>query len=161
MQRVYIGYVQGTHGLRGDLKIKCRFENPDKVFVKNNTIYLNEEEHTITASKYYKGFYLVTIDNLKDINLTEKYIGHDVFIDRDELNLKSGEYILDDLYGMEVYSNGKKCGNVVEILNNGVYDILVIESNKKFMVPLVDEFIERVDLETNRIIAKDIEELMK
>lgn len=159
MDKVYIGYVGGVHGLRGDLKIKCRFEQPEKVFIKGNSIYLKEEKHTITNSKFYKGYYLVTIDNLKDINLVEKYKGYDVFFNREDLNL-NGSYILSDLYDMTIVSNNKTYGKVLGISNNGVYDILEIEYEKKYMVPLIDEFVKKVDLENKTIEVENVEALI-
>lgn len=159
MEKVYIGYVQGVHGLRGDLKIKCRFESPDLVFKKNNKIYLNEEEHIITNSKFYKGYYLVTIDNMKDINLVEKYKGYDVTFNRDDLNLGEN-YILDDLYDMEIIYKGKTYGKVTGILNNGAYEILEIEHVKKYMIPLIDEFVKKVDLKSKTIEVDNIEGLI-
>ncbi len=160
MDKVFIGYVQGVHGLRGDLKIKNKFDKPERVFIPNQTIYLNSEKHTITACKFYKGFYLVTIDNIKHINLVEHYIGYDVFIDRESLNLKNDEYILSDLYNLEIVCVNKKYGKVSEIMNNGVYDILVIDYEKKYMIPLIDEYVLKVDINNNSIICKNIEGLI-
>ena len=160
MEKVYVGYVKGVHGLRGDLKIKCRFESPEKVFIQNNIIYLNEEKHKITNTKFYKGCYLVTIDNLKDINLVEKYQGYDVFIDREDLNL-NGKYILNDLYDMTIVFNNHPYGTVKNILNNGKYDILQIAYQKDYMIPLIDEFIKEVDLDKKTIEVKNIEGFLK
>lgn len=160
MSKVYVGYVSGVHGLRGDLKVKNRFEQPERVFQVGTKIYLNNEIHEISACKLYKGYYLCTVDNIKDINKVEKYIGYDVFIDRDALNLKTDEYILDDLYGLSIECDGKNFGKVKEIINNGIYNILVINFNKEYMIPLIDEYIDKVDLENNTIICKNIEGLM-
>lgn len=160
MSKIYIGYVQGVHGLRGDLKIKNRFENPDKVFKVNNKIYLNEEEHTITACKFYKGFYLVTIDNIKHINLVEKYKGFDVFFNKTDLNLEAGEYILDDLYNLDIVCNNQNYGKVKEILDNGIYKILVVSNQKQLMIPLIDKYVKKVDLENEKIECMDIEGLV-
>ncbi len=160
MEKIYIGYVQGVHGLRGDLKIKCRFEKPELVFKKGNTILLNDETHTITNSKLYKGFYLTTIDNLKDINLVEKYKGYDVFFLRDDMGLKDDEYILDDLLGLEVTCNGKTYGKVTEIITSKAHDILVVDYEKKIMIPLIDEYVKKVDLKEKKIIIDSIEGLI-
>lgn len=159
MDKIYIGYVGGVHGLRGDLKIKCRFECPDKVFVKGNKIFLNDEEHIITNVKFYKGYYLVTIDNLKDINLVEHYKGFDVFFNRDDLNL-NGSYILSDLYDMTITSNGNSYGKVTGISNNGVYNILEIDYKKKYMIPLIDEYVKKVNLEAKTIEVENVEALI-
>lgn len=154
MDKLFVGYIQGVHGLRGDLKIKNKFSNPDKVFIVNNKIYLNDEEHTITACKFYKGFYLVTIDNLKNINLVERYIGYDVFISRHELKLSENEYINEDLIGMSIIFNNKNYGTVCDVINNGMYDLLVVDYDKKYMIPNVSDYVKKIDLE-NRVIECD------
>ena len=160
MEKVYVGYVSGVHGLRGDLKVKNRFEKPELVFKSGTKIYLNDEIHKISACKLYKGCYLCNVDNIKDINKVEKYVGYDVFIDRESLNLKDGEYILKDLYGLNIECDGKNYGTVKEILNNGIYDILVIDFDKKYMIPLIDEYIVKVDLKDEKIICKNIRGLI-
>lgn len=160
MEKVYIGYVQGVHGLRGDLKIKNRFENPEQVFVKGNRLFLNKEEHLITNSKFYKGFYLVTIDNLKDINLVEKYKGFEVYFAKEDLKLDEDEYILDDLFGMDVISGGKDFGKVKDILDNGIYKILVVDNPKSLMIPLIEKYVKKVDVANRIIECEDVEELI-
>ncbi len=159
MNKVYIGYVQGLHGLRGDLKVKCRFESPDEVFQKGNKIFLNEEEHEVTNAKFYKGFYLVTIDNLKDINLVEKYKGYDVYFDREELKLEKG-YILEDLYGLTIIEGNDKFGRVKEILDNGVYKILVVDHDREYMIPLIDEYVKDVNLADETIEVSNVRSLI-
>ncbi|HBA37147.1 MAG TPA: 16S rRNA processing protein RimM [Firmicutes bacterium] len=159
MDKVYVGYVGGVHGLRGDLKIKCKFESPEAVFIKGQTILLNEEPHEITNAKFYKGFYLVTIDNMKDINLVEKYKGYDVYIDRSTLKLDK-DYILSDLYDMEIVENGKCYGKVKEILENGSQKILVVDYKKSYMIPMVDAYVKNVDLNNRQIEVEGIEGLI-
>ena len=41
MNKLHMGYVQGTHGLKGDLKIKNLFKDPTLVYKVNQEIYLN------------------------------------------------------------------------------------------------------------------------
>ncbi len=159
MEKVYIGYVQGLHGLRGDLKVKCRFESPEEVFQKGNKILLNDEEHVVTNAKFYKGFYLVTIDNLKDINLVEKYKGYDVFFNRDDLKLEKG-YILEDLYGLKITDGNDEFGKVKEILDNGVYKILVVDYDKEYMIPLIDEYVKKVDLSRGVVEVENVRSLI-
>lgn len=159
MEKIHIGYVSGVHGLRGDLKIKCTFEMPEKVFLIGNTIYLNEECHTITNSKFYKGHYLVTIDNIKDINKVEHYKGFDVYFNRKDLNLDNG-YIINDLYGMTIVDSNKKYGIVKDVLDNGKYKILVVEYDKNYMIPLVPEYVKEVNLENREIMVLNVRSLI-
>ena len=158
VKKLLIGYVSGVHGLRGDLKIKSNFSKSDLALQKNKTIYLNNEEHVITNSKLYKGYYLVTIDNLKDINAVEHYKGYDVFIDRDSLQID--EYLIEDLPGLNIIYKDQKYGKVCSVTSNGVYSLLCISFKKDYMIPLVDEYIKKVDLSNNTIEVDNIEGLI-
>ncbi len=159
LNQIYIGYIQGTHGLGGYLKVKCKFSCLKKVFIPLKHIYLNNEEHIISQCKLHKGFYLIQIDDLKDINLVEKYIGYDVYINRDELNLKEDEYLIEDLKDMKVIELESKLprGKVVDIIDAKVQKILVLDSS--LMVPLVKKYIERIDTNNHVITLKNIKEL--
>lgn len=160
MEKIWIGYVQGVHGLRGDLKIKNKFEKPQNVFIKGKNIYLNEEKHIITNTKFYKGFYLTTIDNIKSINAVEKYKGYDVYIDREELDLNENEYIFEDLIGLEVLSDEKSFGKVKSVVNNGAQDLIEVDTgSKSVLIPIVGEFIRKVDVSSQKIYGIDLERL--
>ena len=160
MKKVLVGYVSGVHGLRGDLKVKTTFKDSKGFFMPNRNIYLNDEIHTITDSKLYKGNYLITIDNIRDINAVEHFKGYDVYIDRDTLELKDGEYILEDLPGLKVIYKGKEFGKVRSLVNNGVYYLLLIEYKSEYYIPLVDEYVKKVDVNSNTIEVDNIEGLI-
>ena len=156
---IFIGYISATHGLKGDLVIKSKFDKINNALKVNNKIYINNVEHTITNVKEYKNNYLIKIDNLKNINLVEQYIATDVYIKREELNL-NGDYLLEDLIGLKIECNEKDYGIVKEVLNNGKYNILSIDYTKTYMIPMVDEYIIKVDLDNKKIICKNIEGLI-
>ena len=111
MEKILLGYISGTHGLRGDLIVKSKFEKQDKAFKVGNKIYLNDELHEVTDAKIYKDRYLIKIDNMKNINLVEHYKAYDVYIDREELHLSLDEYLFSDLIDMKVVCNNKDYGN--------------------------------------------------
>ena len=157
---IYLGYISGTHGLRGDLIVKSKFEKKDKAFKVGNHIYLNSERHEITDAKIYKDKYLIKIDNLKNINLVEKYKAYDVNIEREELNLEDNEYLFSDLIDMEILCNNKNFGKVLSVENYGKDDCLRVKMNKEYLIPLIDTYIEKVDLEKRVIYCNNIEGLI-
>lgn len=160
MSKMFVGYVQGFHGLKGELKIKNKFSMPEKVFMRNKKIYLNDEEHDITNVRFHKDFYLVEIDELKNINLVEKYKGCDLFISRDELNLATDEFLIEDLFGMAIIYNDQNMGVVKDVLKNNSQDVLEIDYNGKYFIPLVEEYVVKVDLVKKQIVVKNIGGLM-
>ena len=155
-----LGYISGTHGLRGDLIVKSKFEKQDKAFKVGNKIYLNDELHEITDAKIYKDRYLIKIDNLKNINLVEHYKAYDVFIDRDELKLDENEYLFSDLIDMKVMCNNKEYGKVIRVENYGKDNCLRVKHSKEYLIPLIDEYIINVDINNKIITCKNIEGLI-
>ena len=58
-----------------------------------------------------------------------------------------GVYYIADLIGLEVYCDEKHIGHVDSILKTSAHDILVVKNGSKHMIPNVDEFIKKVDLD--------------
>ena len=88
-----------------------------------------------------------------------KYKGEPVYIDKNEIKIDG--ILNEELIDMDVYNEDSFIGKVTDILNNGVYDILVIEKeNNKNLVPNINEFIKNIDLENKKIQINMIEGLI-
>lgn len=162
MKKLRIGKIIATHALKGELKIRSISDFNDERFkVGNKLILINDKEEVslnIKKVRFHKGNFLVTFEGLENINLVEKYIGYDVYGYKDDVELDEDEYFYDDLIGCDVYSNDKLLGTVNEISSNGPQDILVFKhNNKKVMIPYVDAYINKVDIENKRIDINLIE----
>lgn len=156
MEYIYVGVITSLFGIKGELKVLSYFEFAEKVFIKDNYIYIDNEKHLITNVRIHKNKYLVEIDNLKDINLVDKYRGLDIYFDKKDLKLKDGEYLLEDLIDLEVINNEEVVGFVTEVIN--VLRNPLIKVNDKFYIPVKGDFIIKID--KNKIICKRLEELM-
>ena len=44
MNKVYLGFITSTHGIKGEIKIKSSFEYKDKAFKPGNKVYIEKEE---------------------------------------------------------------------------------------------------------------------
>lgn len=160
MDKIYIGKITGFHGIKGELKIISDFEKKDICLKKDFVIYIDKEEFKITSSKIHKNNYLITINNLYDLNLVNKYIGSSVFINKDDLKLKNGEYLVNDLINFEVYDNETYLGKVSKIMYNKNNKFLYIENEKAFYIPLIDVYIKEVDLENKKIYTVNGKDLI-
>lgn len=147
------GKVVGVFGLKGELKVFS--ESDTNRFFKDNELYLGKNETRlekvkISSSRVHKGLNLVTINDLNDINLVEKYVGMNFYIDREEMDdLEDGEFYLDDLIGLKVINQNKEVlGPVVEVLDL-YHPVIEIElkNGKKILMPFVKEYVKDVDEE--------------
>ena len=62
-----VGKIVGTHGIKGELKVKS--DTSFNRFEKGNKLYIDKtQEVTINSHRQHKGMELITINGLKNIN---------------------------------------------------------------------------------------------
>ena len=161
MKLLYIGYITGPFGLKGEVKIKSDFERKELVFKKGKKVIIDDTEFTITHYSVFKDIDLLQFEGYTDINDIEKYKGYLVYIDRDRLDIKDGDYLYADLLGMNIVNENGTYGSVVDYTNN-INPLLEINyDNRTYYIPLKSDFIERVSVKDNNIyVSNRIEELI-
>ena len=161
MKEVYLGEIVNTHGIKGELRIISGFKYKQDVFKKGFCLYIGKDRSMFIINNYrpHKNYDMVMLEGISDINEALIYKGESVYINREDLNIDG--YILEDLIGLDVYSEDRFVGNVYEIINNKAHDILVVVNDcRKNFIPLVDEFIKFVDIEHKKIMINEIEGLI-
>lgn len=151
MEYIYIGKIVNTHGIKGELRLLSDFKYKDKVFIKNNKIYIGrkKEPETIASYRHHKNFEMITLVGYTNINEVLKYKGLSAFILRSDLKLTKDEYLDEDLIGLQAYSNNLLIGEVIDIRNSGGTNrLLIIKSIngiKDIYIPFQKEFIKDID----------------
>ena len=157
MNYILIGKFQGTHGLKGEIKLKSDFEYLNKVLVKGFNFYIGEskDKEKFLSSRPHKDYYLVLFDNINSIEDIEKYINKNVYILREDLKLDSNSYVLEDLLDKEVYFKDKYLGVITSINNYGSSNyVMEITGDSEILIPYKSNFIDSV---SDKVYLKDIE----
>lgn len=154
MDLINIGKIVNTHGLKGEIRIISDFKYKKDVFKTNNIVYINNEKYIIKSYRFHKIYDMITLDSINTIEQAEELKGLNVYIDRTDY--KFDGYLNEDLIGLDVYDNEILKGKIVDVVKTISNDLLVIEGNKKHMVPNIPEFIKDVDLENNKIYIEYI-----
>lgn len=148
-----------THGVKGDLKLESLCDSPavlaslKHMFVLENGKY---REIKVTHASVFKGFVLVKLDGIDDIDKAILLKGKMLYADRNDFNLEQGSFFVADLIGLDVIDNASnECyGQVTDVINRGASDIYVVKTDAgERMIPAVDEFIKRIDLERGIFVA--------
>ena len=160
MNYIYIGDIVNTHGIKGEVKILSHFKYKSNVFVKGTSLYVggSKVKLVINSYRHHKVFDMVTFVGINDINEVLKYKGESVYIDKNEVHIDG--ILNEDLINMSVYGDDSFIGHVTDILNNGLYDILVVDGNSRSLIPNIDEFILNIDVEGRRIDINMMEGLV-
>ena len=160
MEYIQIGTIINTHGIRGELKIRSFSDFDAQRYKKGNTVYIGNAQEkqafTVDSFRSHKGFSLVGLKDMRDINLVEPFVGMDVFVDAaDRAPLKKGEYYRSDLEGLLVTDEeGNAHGTVVDVEETlGAQNNLRIRlsSGREILMPYNKAFVRNIDLEKGEI----------
>lgn len=168
MKQILIGQIVNTHGLKGELRIVSNFPYKELVFKPGFKVYVGKRNDLCIINSYrkHKIYDMVTFEGIDDIDSAIAYKGDYVYIDR--LDLEIDGYLNEDIIGFDVYNIDEEntelesVGILKDVVNNGAQDILVINSkdDEKIMVPFVDEYVKKVDLDNKKIVIQAIEGLL-
>jgi len=160
MNYIYIGEIVNTHGIKGEVRIISDFKYKKEIFKNGFNLYigLNKKKLVINTYRVHKNYDMVTFNGINDINDVLDYKGEKVYINRDEIEFSG---ILDsDIIGLNVYTD-KNIGIVKDIMKTKAHDILVVYNDKKrYLIPYINEFIDKIDLDNKKIYIKEIEGLI-
>ena len=163
MELVNIGTIVGTHHLNGAVKVSSVFQDLD--IIKNEKVLLEKKDEkkvcTIKSIKRINAKKILieflesgNIDTAKSLN------GFQIKIRRDLLPEKNGDdFYFNDLLGLKVTENGVVLGSVLDVMETAAHDILVVmtEDNQEILIPIVDNFVKKIDFENNNIEVELIE----
>lgn len=153
MQKLEIGQIVNTFGIKGFVKIKpftddiTRFEN-----LKN--VYIKDKQYEIESVKYQKDMVLLKFKGIDKIEDAEYLRNCYLEINREDGILEEGAYYIVDLLGLEVITDtGKSLGKLDDIYNTGSNDIYVVkdELGKQILLPAIKDVIKEIDIENKKI----------
>lgn len=158
MEKIYIGKIVSTHGIKGELRILSDFPFKDKVFMIGNKLIVDDTEYEIKSYRVHKNFDMVTLDDYKDINEVLFLLKKDVYFDKSNLNLSSDEVLDEDLIGFRVITKDGKVGEIKEIFmaseNN---KILRVEFDREVLIPLASPMVKELSKDKKEILVELID----
>lgn len=159
---IYIGKIINTFGIKGELKVYSESDFIEYRYQKGATIYIDNKKHIVSSFRIHQNIVLITLDELKDINLVLQFVGKDIYASNEDMpELEEDEYYLDDLIGLKVYNqNNQYLGTVVDFIDLPQGEVMEVlnEQKKKILIPFVDEFI--IEITDEKIVINEIEGLI-
>lgn len=154
LERLRVGVIVTTHGLKGEVKVQPCTENPER-FLELETVTLTRsgtglrriasEERTLSIEsvRFQKDMVLLKLEGIDTIEEAERLRSCALYIKRSEaIALPEGEYFLGDYYGLRVLDeDGAALGVVREVLETGANLVFVTETPEKreLLIPKIPE----------------------
>ena len=148
-EKILIGKVVATQGLRGEVRVQTYSAQPTdfKSFRVQSEKFESDNFHFVRVLK--SNVIIAKIDGFDDRNAAEILRGTNLFVLRSELpELNQGEYYQSDLIGFDVVRDGEKIGVVDGFQNFGAGDIIELDNGE-----MVSFRGANVDLENKKIIV--------
>jgi len=160
--QLVVGRVGRPHGLRGEVTVEVRTDDPDQRFVAGSSLATVPAERgplTIAGSRWHSGRLLVQFEGYSDRDTADSLRGTMLAIDSDEIAPPDDpeEYYDHDLIGLTVVTvSGEQVGAVADVLHHG-QDLLVIDgagprSGAEILVPFVAALVPQVDVAAGRLV---------
>ncbi|MEX2525128.1 MAG: ribosome maturation factor RimM [Gammaproteobacteria bacterium] len=158
-KRVVVGRISGLYGVMGWVKV-FSYTRPKQNILGYSPWQIATPDgwrtYRLEEGRAHGKALIARLENTDDRTQAQALLGCDIAVSRRQLPpLPPGEYYWCDLTGLEVFNRQGVClGRVVEILETGANDVLVIEGEQRHMVPLLmEQYVREVDADAGRMIV--------
>jgi 16S rRNA processing protein RimM len=158
-----IGYVAGSHGLHGALRVRTDDPGSTTLFTLRRLFvetadgqreFKVREFKVLGASALSAGNHRVMLEGIGDAEKAEALRGGAVMVAAADLPpLGEGEFYYFQLAGAEVMlTNGERLGTIVDIMSTGAHDVWVVrDGEREVLVPVISDVVKAMDLAARRV----------
>jgi 16S rRNA processing protein RimM len=155
-----VGVVTSVHGLRGEVAIQNRSDNPDRWRPGGTVLLGGGRNLTIESSRSHGKRLLVKFEGIDDRTAAEGLRGATLLVPESWVPaLPPGEWWAYELQGCAVEtSSGRSLGVLTEIVANPTNDIWIAvdPEGSETLIPVLAEFLVQVDPTARRIVVRDV-----
>lgn len=157
--QIVVGRIRRPHGVRGEVSVEVRTDDPDRRFAVGSTLSTDPASHgplTLQASRWHSGNLLLIFKEVPDRTAAEQLRGTWLVVDSADLGPTGDpdEFYDHELIGLTaVTTDGKVVGPVTDVRHYG-QDLLVIKSaaDDELLVPFVAAIVPEVDVAGGRLV---------
>ena len=165
---VVVGRIGKPHGVRGEVTVDVRTDEPDRRFAPGMTLRAEPPSGSasslrsvqVTGSRWHQSTLLVTFAELGDRTAAEAARGLVLHatIRADETPEDPDEFYDHQLIGLAAYDlAGVHLGEVTALVHGGAQDLLTVRTpdGRNGLVPFVKALVPEVDLVGRRVVIAD------
>ena len=157
--RVCVGALAGSFGVRGEVRLKSFCAEPEAI-ADYGPLWTKagDRSFTVSITQAIKTGFAARVSGIETKEQADTLKGVRLYADRDALPvLPDDEYYHADLIGLEVRdTGGALLGRVKAVLNHGATDLLEITGPgiaEPVLLPFTMQAVPTVDLTSGRIVA--------
>ena len=157
MNKLYIGKIVNTHGIKGELRIKDNLtkKQREEIFKVGSNLIIDEKSYEITSYRVHKDYDMVTFLGFNNINDVMFLKGKKVYKSKEDINLNNEDILDSELITYKVKITDNIDGKILDIEETGNnYKILrLLIDNNEVLVPYHKDFV-KIDSNKKEVIVK-------
>jgi 16S rRNA processing protein RimM len=167
--QLVVGRIGRAHGIRGDVFVAVRTDDPEARFAAGSVLATDPAEVgplTVAQARDHSGNLVVSFAGYSDRTAAETLRGVRLVIDSDDLPPSDDpdEFHDHELVGLAAeLGDGTRLGTVTEVVHGPAGDLLAIEreGGGEALVPFIREFVPEVHLGAGRVVVTPPEGLLE
>lgn len=171
MKYFRVGRIVNTFGIRGEVKVIADTDFPEDRFAKGEVLTILDGDKavkkvTVEDSRLSKGTYIMSFEEVKNINDIEKFKTMWLAIDEDQQqDLDDHEYYYHEIIGLKVRTTeDQEIGTIKDILGLGSNDVWIVKRNKPktadALIPYIKDVVKEVNVEEGYVLIELMEGLI-
>ncbi|MBR4132250.1 MAG: 16S rRNA processing protein RimM [Oscillospiraceae bacterium] len=155
-QLLEAGEIVATHGVRGEVKLLPWADSPE-FLLDFPRLSLDGRWYEVEQSRVQKTCVLLKLRGVDRVEDAAHLVKKIASIDRDDAPLPEGSHFIADLIGLQVLSDGEPIGKLIDVLSMPGNDVYVVQGKRRYMIPVVRQFVDEPDYEAGTINVRLIE----
>jgi 16S rRNA processing protein RimM len=155
-----VGVVTSAHGLRGEVAVQNRSDNPDRWIIGGTVLLPDGRSLTIASSRRHGRRLLVRFEGVEDRTAAEGLRGATLVVPESWLPpLEEGSWWAHELEGCSVVTRaGRALGVLTDVVTNPANDLWVAtdDEGNETLIPVLADLLVEVDPAERRIVVEDV-----
>jgi len=158
--QVVVGRIGRPHGVRGDVTVEPRTDEPDRRLAPGVALVTDSTSHpvlTVDTSRWHSGRLLLHFEEVSSRSDVESLRGTllSVDVDPDERPADPDEFYDHQLVGLSVVLTDGSSVGVVSEVGHGAQDLLIVTRPEggTALIPFVTAIVPVVDLDAGRVVV--------
>ncbi len=163
MNLVAIGKIFSTFGLDGSVKIYAYADQETLQKFVNHEVWIGQNSKksfkmTVESITKMNNYYIAKLSSVGTIDKARRISGNLIYVNESDLPvLEKDEYYFYQVIDSEVYyENGDLLGKVVDIIQTGSNDVLIV-GNEEILIPIIKDYVIEMDLKARKIVVRKME----
>jgi 16S rRNA processing protein RimM len=161
---VVVGRIGRAHGIRGELNVEIRTDEPERRFAPGSSIVCEGRTLVVESSRHHSGRLVVAFRGVSDRTAAEQLHGRilEAEIDPTERPDDPEEFYDHQLVGLQVRgSDDAVVGTVTSVVHLPEQDTLVVDADgREVYVPFVSAIVPTVDVAAGFVQVSDVPGLL-